>query len=578
MIISMAYPGRYMRLFYFALVGLLIFDFAFYPFVAHAQSRRRDSRQSEEKSERRDPTRPFAAPSVEKTEQEATPLVEIKSIGKAAYDAVIRSGRYIVGPGDVFAVVVNRDEEIETFEVPVGASGSLLLPSIGPVPVAFLSLAEADSAIQSAIKRRFQQLDISISLAQLRTFPINVVGEVHIPGTVAVNGVEQASQLILKAGGLIDDPDRRGSSRNIQIMRLDENGQWHNTGRRVDLELWNRTGDEQYNPFMLDGEQIVVPAAKSDSIYVTGAVQRPGSYEFAPGDRVSDLIVLGNGLRAHSPPKHAHLLRLLDDGGGAPIDIDLTRALAGDAEANIPVQIGDKLYVIGDTKWVYVEGEVKFPGPFRLNEGLRLKELLQQAELTPEASVVQASLIRKVNYEQTATEDDPALDRLLGIPRTQRTDAEEALITLKTQQLSGRLPVDFVALMAGDERHNILLQDGDVVRIPRFVPSVRVTGAVVAPANIPYDAALTVGGYIDLAGGFNTRAKRKDIIIVEGNTGNAIGATSESIVRPGDAIFVPPREIVPGQGYRIARETIAMLGSVASLVLTIFLIGREANN
>ncbi len=575
MIISMAYPGRYMRLFHIALVGLLIFDFAFYPFVAHAQSRRRDSRQTEEKPERREPTRPFSAPSLKKTEEGVTPLVEIKSIGKAAYEAVIRSGRYIVGPGDVFAVVINRNEEIETFEVPVGASGSLLFPSIGPVSVAFLSLSEADRAIQSAIKKRFHQLDISISLAQLRTFPINVVGEVHIPGAVSVNGVEQASQLILKAGGLIDDPDRRGSSRNIQIMRLDENGQWQNTGRRVDLALWNRTGDAQYNPFMLDGEQIVVPAATSDSIYVTGAIQRPGSYEFAPGDHVSDLIVLGNGLRAHFPPKRARLLRLSEDGEWKPIVIDLPRALAGDPEANIPVQIGDKLYVIGETKWVYVEGEVQFPGPFRLKEGLRLKELLQQAELTPEASVVQASLIRKVNYEETSTEDDPALDRLLDIDRVQRTDAEEALITLKTQQLSGRLPIDFVALMAGIERHNILLQDGDIVRIPRFVPSVRVTGAVIAPANIPYDAALTVSGYIDLAGGFNTRAKRKDIIIVEGNTGNAIRATSESIVRPGDAIFVPSREIVPGQGYRILREAIAMVGAVASIVLTITVIKRE---
>ena len=574
MIISMAYPGRYMRFFYFALVGLLIFDFAFFPFVAHAQSRR-NARQSEEKPERQSP-RLFTSPVSPETEKEGVQPVEIKSIGKAAYDAVIRSGRYIVGPGDVFAVVINEGEEIQTFEVPVGAGGSLLFPSIGPVSVAFLSLAEADHAIQSAIEKRFHQLDISISLARLRTFPINVVGEVHMPGAVDVEGVEQASQLITKAGGLIDDTDRKGSSRNIQIMRLDENGQWHHTGRRVDLELWNRTGKAEYNPFMLDGEQIAVPVAHGDSVYVTGAVQYPGSYEFASGDRVSDLIVLGNGLHARSPSQRAQLLRLLDGGESKPIIIDLSRALAGDPEADIPLQAGDKLYVIGETKRVYVEGEVKFPGNFPFKEGLRLKELLQQAELTPEASVVQASLIRKVNFEEQTIEEDPALNRLLGIPRSQRTDAEEALIALKTQQLSGRLPIDFVALMAGNERHNILLQDGDVVRIPRFVPSVRVTGAVVAPANIPYDAALTVGGYIDLAGGFNTRAKRKDIIIVEGNTGNAIDATSESLVRPGDAIFVPPRD--PGQGYRIARETIAMLGSVASLILSIIFISREVNN
>ena len=573
MIISMAYPGRYMRLFYLALVGLLVFDFAFYPFAAHAQSRR-TARQTEEKPERQ-PPRPFTTSDPQESEKETAQPVEIKSIGKAAYDAVIRSGRYIIGPGDVFAVVLNRDEEIKTFEVPVGAGGSLLFPSIGAVPVASLSLADANEAIQAAIKKRFYQLDISISLARLRIFPVNVVGEVHMPGAVDVEGVEQASQLITKAGGIIDDLGRKGSSRNIQIMRL-ENGQWHNTGRRVDLDLWNRTGKAEYNPFMLDGEQIFVPVAHSDSIHITGAVQYPGSYEFAPGDRVSDLIVLSNGLRAEAPHQRAQLSRLSQNGESIPVTIDLVRALAGDPSANLPLQAGDKLYVIGETKWVYVEGEVKFPGPFLLKEDLRLKELLQQAELTPEASVVQASLIRKVNFEEQTIEDDPALNRLLGIPRTQRTDAEEALITLKTQQLSGRLPIDFVALMAGAEQHNIFLQDGDVVRIPRFVPSVRVTGAVVAPANIPYDAVLTVGGYIDLAGGFNTRAKRKDIIIVEGNTGNAIDATAESIVRPGDAIFVPPRD--PGQGYRIARETIAMLGSVASLILSIIFISREVNN
>ena len=572
MIISMAYPGRYLRLFYIALVGLLIFDFAFYPFAAHAQSRRTAS-QADEKPERQSP-RPFTTSDTQESEKETAQPVEIKSIGKAAYDAVIRSGRYIIGPGDVFAVVLNRDEEIQTFEVPVGAGGSLLFPSIGAVPVASLSLADADEAIQTAIKKRFYQLDISISLARLRIFPVNVVGEVHMPGAVDVEGVEQASQLITKAGGLIDDFGRKGSSRNIQIMRL-ENGQWHNTGRRVDLDLWNRTGKAEYNPFILDGEQIFVPIAHSDSIHITGAVQRPGSYEFAPGDRIADLIVLSNGLRAHAPPQRAQLSRLLDDGESKPIIIDLARALAGDPSANLPLQAGDKLYVIGETKWVYVEGEVKFPGPFLLKEGLRLKELLQQAELTPEASIVQASLIRKVNFEEQTIEDDPALNRLLGIPRTQRTDAEDALITLKTQRLSGRLPIDFAALMAGNERHNILLQDGDVVRIPRFVPSVRVTGAVIAPVNIPYDAALKVGDYIDLAGGFNTRAKRKDIIIVEGNTGNAIPATAESLVRPGDAIVVPTREVVPGQGYRITREVIAMLGSIASLVFTIVLINRE---
>jgi protein involved in polysaccharide export with SLBB domain len=224
---------------------------------------------------------------------------------------------------------------------------------------------------------------------------------------------------------------------------------------------------------------------------------------------------------------------------------------------------------------VRVEGEVQFPGPFPLQQGLRLKDLLKRAKLKPDASIVQASLIRKVNYEESIdTEDDPTLNRLLDIDREQRTDAEEALITLKTQQLSGRLPIDFAKVMAGDSRDNILLRDGDVVRIPRSVPSVRVTGAVGAPANIPYDSTLTVNAYIVAAGGFNTRAKRDDIVIIQGNTGNAVAATENQQVRPGDAIYVPTRAIVPGQGYRIFRETITMAGAIASLILTIRAINR----
>ena len=68
MIIFLAYPGRYMRLFYIALVGLLIFDFAFYPLAAHAQSRR-TARQAEEKSERQSP-RPFTTSDTQETEKE----------------------------------------------------------------------------------------------------------------------------------------------------------------------------------------------------------------------------------------------------------------------------------------------------------------------------------------------------------------------------------------------------------------------------------------------------------------------------------------------------------------------------
>ena len=80
-------------------------------------------------------------------------LLEV-AIGKAAYDAVIKSGRYIVGPGDAFVILLDSGEEPDAFEVLVGAEGKLVIPYVGSVDLAGLSLREAHTAIQGAVRAR----------------------------------------------------------------------------------------------------------------------------------------------------------------------------------------------------------------------------------------------------------------------------------------------------------------------------------------------------------------------------------------------------------------------------------------
>ena len=568
MMMRLKHPDGPIRRLYQCLIGLLVFALVFQPMVLEAQARRtRDTaRDRQEQPERRGPTRPFTQQALEaREEQEDTRQRSLLgSISRAAYESVIQSGRYIVGPGDMFAVVLDTGEELDSREIAVGAGGDLVVPYVGSVSVAGKSLAEAYRAIQAAVDARFQQLDIAVTLSRLRTFSANVIGDVQFPGAYGVQGVEQVSELIVKAGGLVDDGRRRASSRNIQILHL-ENGQWQPSGRRADLMMWNLTGKEQYNPFLLDGEQIFVPS-RNDSMSVSGVVHQPGNYEYAPGDRVSDLLRLGGGVRERANPESAQVLRRSQQ-----IAIDLERAIAGDPERDLLLQAGDKLYVRGEETWVYIEGEVRFPGAYPLEEGLTLKILLERAQIKQNASLEQASLIRRVNFEERdVAEDDIVLTRLLDIERSQRTDEEEALIALKTQQLSGRLPVDFASLMAGNRQQDILLRDGDVIRLPRFVPSVRVYGAVRAPANTPYDSTYVVNDYILRAGGLATRAKKNEIVIIQGSTGNAISdAQPQRRVDPGDAIYIPATTPVPGQGYRLFREVLTVSASIASLILTI---------
>ncbi len=563
-----AHAGRLTTLACRCIVGLLVFVFAFEPILLYAQPRRRQAEREKKEKPKRRRSDIEAFSGLEEERKGIETKIEAERLSKAAYDAVIRPGRYIVGPSDVFVVVVDRNEEPEVQKVLVGATGKLVIPYVGAVQVAGLSLKEAEAAIQATVQSSFQHLDISITLTFLRTFTVNVVGEVRFPGAYDVRGVEQVSELIKRSGGLLSEPEGRASLRNIQVQRFSDEGTVEKSNRKADLALWRLTGEIDYNPFLLDGDQILVPA-RGDSISVSGAVQRPGNYEYAPGDRVTDLVRLASGLAGNLKTATAELLRLPKDGKPEKrIQIDLAGALADDSTANFQLQTGDKLYVEGREQRVTLEGEVRFPGAYPIEDGLRLKELIHRAGgFTPSASLAQASVVRQIDYGHN-DEEDVVLNRLLSLPRTQLTDEEQALLTMKTQQVPGRLPVDFTSLFErGKNEHNIRLKGGDIIRIPRFTPSVLVNGSVLAPAAIPYDSTYTINDYIDRAGGFSDRAKRRGVIVIKGSTLNRVKASKVNQIAPGDAIFVPDK--IPGQGWRIFRETLMVATQIATLILII---------
>jgi protein involved in polysaccharide export with SLBB domain len=501
-------------------------------------------------------------------EESQLPL-EIESISKAAFDAVIRTGRYVLGPGDAFSVIVDTDQGLIAEEIFVGAEGTLVIPYVGGVAIAGKRLSDAQSDIETAIKGRFRHLEISVNLARLRSFPINVIGEVESPGAYFVKGVEQVSELIFKAGGLIDESKGRASLRNIEIRSTRPSGELYNI-RKADLVLWNLTGDLSHNPFLVDGDQIFIPV-KGDSVNVSGAVHLPGSYEFSPGDRVADLVRLGRGLVGIASGTSAEILRLTRD-GVTRIPVALEAALQDEPAENVALKAGDKLLVMGDQPRVTVEGEVRFPGAYPVTQGLTLKTLIERAGgITDLASLSQSSVIRRVEYG-VGSEQDVKLSRLLTLPRNQLSDGDLAYISIKTQQVPGRLPVDFVGLFAENRASaDIELEGDDLIRVPRLLPTILVNGSVAFPAAIPFDPTYSVRDYITQAGGFADNARKGDVYVILGSSGNSVRA-EEVKVAPGDAIFVPAK--ISGQGWRVFREVLTVTGQLAGIVGIIVAINR----
>ncbi len=541
-----------------AIVGLLVFGLVFQPLLLSAQ------RSPKNVTQRRSGRLPAQRQAV-KEEQTGLFQTGVGRIGKAAYDSVIRTGRYIVGPGDTFVILLDGGEAPEAFEVLVGAEGKLVIPYVGAVDVAGLSLSEAHEQIKTGVKDRFRHLDIDVTLTRLRSFPVDVFGQVRFPGSYMVEGVAQVSELVDGAGGLRDHPKGRASERNLQIHRMSREGGSEPTGQKADLALWRITGDVAYNPFILDGDQIYVPALQ-DSVGISGSVRRPGNYEFVRGDRVSDLIRLAGGLTTDSKSAAGELLRL----SGTPhredrLQVRLSEALHGDLEADLTLQHDDKLYISGRKPRVTIEGEIYFPGAFPLEEGLTLKDLIQKAGgFTRQAALAQASVIRQVRFEG----GQDRTNRLKTLSPAILTTDQRTYLSMKTQQDRARLPVDFVALFEdNDETQNIALRADDIVRVPKLVPSILVTGFVITPAAIPYDSTYAIRTYIARAGGFNERAKVGDVIVVKASTGNWINASKVKRLDPGDEIYVPGRK--PGEAWRLFRETLVVLTQVATLVIAV---------
>ena len=119
-------------------------------------------------------------------------------------------------------------------------------------------------------------------------------------------------------------------------------------------------------------------------IKIEGAVFRPDIYSFYEGMRVSDLISQADGLKEDAYTSRAIIVRLKDDLTTEVTNVNLTKVLSGDVEADIPLRKEDimTVYSILDFKEEYkitIDGEIKKPGVYDFQENLTLNDLFVQA-------------------------------------------------------------------------------------------------------------------------------------------------------------------------------------------------------
>jgi polysaccharide biosynthesis/export protein len=317
-----------------------------------------------------------------------------------------------------------------------------------------------------------------------------------------------------------------------------------------------------------------VSAEPTQIVRVGGRVNAPGDYPLEQGMTVSDLVRAGGGLAEDAYGAEADLARYeVRDGQTRRtevIRIDMPRAMAGDAAANVTLAPFDFLVVKEISQWadsletVRLEGEVKFPGDYPIERGETLRSVVNRAGgLTPLAFSGGSIFTRDTLKERERRQIEMLAQRLqqdlgalalqgaqsggLGVSQASETLAigQSLLADLRSAEPVGRLVIDLDRIMSSTSpEDDVLLKGGDTLSVPRQAQEVTVIGEVQNATSHLFDSTLSRDDYLRLSGGTTQKADDKRIYIVraDGSVDSGGGSrwfSRSGSVHPGDTIVVP---------------------------------------
>jgi polysaccharide biosynthesis/export protein len=281
---------------------------------------------------------------------------------------------YIVGPGDTLDIQLYGNEP-SSYELTVERDGRLNFPKLGPIMVSGMNFDAVRAAIEQRVAKQLIGTRVSVTMGELRSIRVFVLGDVEKPGSYTVSGLSTMTNALFVSGGA----KKIGSLRNIALKR---NGRLVTTLDLYDLLLHGDTsGDRQ----LLPGDVIFVPPIGM-TVSVDGAVRRPAIYELKGEKTVAQAVEIAGGLLPDADEKLGQLERILPSRLREMRNIDLTVAAGRATE----VANGDKLKIpaIRPTleNSVLLTGYVFRPGQFEYRPGLRLSDVLGSFdELRPNA-------------------------------------------------------------------------------------------------------------------------------------------------------------------------------------------------
>ena len=444
---------------------------------------------------------------------------------------------YQIGPGDEIMIDLWGASEI-TYKAIVNNSGSIKINGVGFIYINGFTLESASRKIISKLKRKhagisaannsYNKINTNITVSKIRTVQVNIIGEVKVPGTYALNSLSTVLNALYAAGG----PTKMGTFREVQLIRANKQV------AALDVYEYMLFGTQAGN-LKLQDQDVLLVAPYKNLVSVEGAVKRAGIYELKEGQTLAELVEYFGGF---TPIAYTNLLTV-ERLNGTQKEI---REVALKDAKNFMMQAGDELMVqeILDEyqNKITIEGEVYRPGNFELLENMSLKDLIEKAAgVTPEAFLSRGLLVRTENL----------------------ADKENIAFSVE-------------AILKGTI--SILLNAKDEVRIfskkeLRSERTISIKGAVNAPKTIDFIDKLQLEDVIALSGGLQAGADAEVISISrrlkDGSFRTlsevyAVASDKNLAINNGTPFYLKPFDIITvrySKGYT-AQQNVSIKGEV----------------
>lgn len=376
---------------------------------------------------------------------------------------------YILGPGDELQISVYGVQEFNA-SIPVTLEGKVNIQNVGQIPVSGMTIEAATQKIKGAIARVYStvssgQSQVGVSLSRIRTIKVTIIGSKQ-PGNYSISSLATVYNALFLGGG----PGKNGSYRNIELLRNNK------VYKKIDIYNFLVNGNQSDNVGLKDNDVIRIPAY-TQRVTVEGQVKRPGIFEMKAGETFKDLLTFASGFNEFAYTASVNVLQKTSK--------DFKVKDIKEAEYSSYKPLAGDVYRVSKIlnrfeNRIKIEGAVFRPDVYSFYEGMRISDLIAQADGLKEDA-----------YTNRAT-----------------------IVRLKADLTSEVTNVNLAKALAGDPDANISLKKEDIVTVYSILDfkedyKITIDGEIKKPGVYEYHDNLTLNDLLVQAGGLTGSASKR---------------------------------------------------------------------